>query len=149
MTKKIALSTVVGTFLLLGYGSSFADSGSSAPVAPVNLMSERDCIVIFYHYPAKVCKSDLLLDMLKAKVPEAVNLLFHIESSNVSCTTYEKSNEITKTEGCAEKDMILKDSIYTFDTSCVVGFDLAIGSQMSAVKEKIVKGVGFALKGVD
>ena len=117
MYKKIILGAAVSVFLFVGCGGG----SSSDSTTPVDAMASKDGVFIVYHYPAEVCKSDLLLNELQITLPEAYNWLLSVESNSVTCATYGKTDGVD----CETEDYILTDpTAGQYDTSCVVGFDI-------------------------
>ena len=125
MTKRFMLSIASSALLLVGCGGG----GNSTPIDP---MTERDAVVIFYHYPADLC-NDALKEEISVYVPEATDLLTRVEIDNVSCETYGKTNA---TEECTTFDFSLIDvSLIDVNTNCVVGANMP--SPASVVSEDI------------
>ena len=115
--KKITTIILSGTAVLFLSACGSSDSSSSStPVAPVDPMTERESILIKYHYPAEYCSSGELKDYLERNVPGTTNLLLSVESNSVTCATYGRANDGVH---CSEQDTVNSNA----DTSCVLGFD--------------------------
>lgn len=124
--RFIALVSV----LSLGLTGCGGGGSTSVPVDPVDPMTTRDGVFIMYHYPAEVCLSDLLLNELKITLPEATNWLLRVESNDVNCATYGKTDGVD----CATEDYVLTDpNAIQYDTSCVVGFDLILAKSAKVI----------------
>lgn len=124
--KQITSILLAGTSAMVM--SACGGGGSSDPVDTTDPMTLKDGIVIIYHYPEEVCTSDQLIDELQATIPEAENFLLRVESNDVTCATYGKTDGVD----CESEDAVLIDpSFLEYDTSCVLGFDLAVSTASS------------------
>ena len=113
-------------------------------------MTQRDAIIVFYHYPAEVCVSDDLRNELAVQVPEAYNWLIRVEDNSVNCGTYGKTEQVGDTEGCVMMDMADYDSdALQYDTSCVVGFDLDTAAEWSTTRDDIALEMSFSLDSME
>ena len=81
--------------------------------------------MIFYNYPSDVCKSDDLLNRIKA-IDDTKNHLLVVASNDVTCATYRKDSTTCSTV----------DFGVTSDTSCVVSFD--VSSANKQLKSSVV-----------
>jgi len=135
--RKITAIVLSGTaaFFLSACGGGSSDS-TYIPVAPVPVdpMTERDLITIFYHTPDGMCEDvefqDYVKEGLAAEGYVVDYYLFREETNDVNCATYDRTNEITETGGCVTTDLILQDpSFSAYDTSCVIGVDIDINAQ--------------------
>jgi len=106
--KLVKFSLVaMGALLVIGCGG-----GGSKGEFPREKMSKRDTVMILYSYPQEICESSRFQERLKRKYPKS-NLLFQVESNDISCRTYGKSYPMCETF----------DSTNLGYKSCVVGFD--------------------------
>lgn len=131
--KKIITHLIVGTAVM--FMTACGGGGSSDPVDTTDPMTSKDAIAIIYHYPSEACTSDTLLNELELNLPEAENFLIRVESNDVTCATYGKTEAVSDTEGCMTFDMITEDPMFSeYDTSCVLGFDLIVGTTAQVSK---------------
>jgi len=106
--KKVKFSLIaMSTLLVIGCGG-----GGSKGESPREIMSKKDAVIIFYSYPQEICESSSFQERLRRKYPKS-NVLFQVESNDVSCRTYGKRYPMCETS----------DSTDLGDKSCVVGFD--------------------------
>ena len=127
MVGSVALFTACG-----------GGGGSSDPVEQVDPMTLKDGVSIIYHYPAEVCTSTLLREELQPSVPSISDLLIRVESNDVICATYGKTDGVN----CQTQDMVLIDPNYEqYDTSCVIGFDLV---NYTPTSNQLMEDIGFA-----
>lgn len=139
--KNITTILLAGTASVVMSACGGGGGGSSDPVAPISPsdpvvvdtivvgeMNSKDGVAIAYHYPVEACKSDLLINELQTTVPNAENFLIQVASNDVTCATYDKTEGVD----CHAEDSALIDPSYAqYDTSCVIGFDLAVGTTSS------------------
>lgn len=137
--KKITTHLLAGTAVM--FMTACGGGGSSDTIDPMTL---KDGVAIIYHYPAEVCTSDLLMDELQATIPEAENFLLRVESNDVTCATYGKTDGVD----CESEDaaILIDPSFSEYDTSCVLGFDLVISTASSTqLMEDIALAAEFTL----
>lgn len=129
--KYLSYGLAIVTASIIGLtGCGGGGSSTSVPVESVDPMTTKDLVAIIYHYPAEVCLSDTLLAELKAAIPEAINWLIRVESNNVNCATYGKTDGVD----CETDDLVLTDpTAIQYDTSCVMGFDLLLAKSAKTI----------------
>ena len=111
MNKMMLTGVALGALLLSGCGGSKSKSITEQ-------IKERDGILVIYNYPDDVCKSQLLKDTLTSD-GGAQNIITSVESGNVSCQTYGRSNNgIT----CEE------NTFGGYPNTCVIGLDAPTNS---------------------
>lgn len=100
--------SLVAVFVLTACGGSGGSKGES----PREIMSKKDGVTIIYGMPREDCESTVYQEEMRRRVP-AYNLLFQVDSNDVTCQTYGKSHPKCGTR-----------NIYMGDKSCVIGFDV-------------------------
>jgi hypothetical protein len=109
--------TVLGLVALLGFTA--CGGGGSKRETPREIMSKKEGVIIFYGIPQKICESSDFHESMERKFTE-IDLLFQVESNDVTCSTYGKKYPMCRT-----------DSSYNYeDKSCVIGFDIKERSKM-------------------
>ncbi len=106
--KGIKFMSLVAVFALTACG------GGSKGESPREIMSKKDGVFIFYNIPHKMCESKDFQRGMRQKYPNN-NLIFQVESNDVTCSTYGKSYPTCRTNS---------DLDYG-DQSCVIGLDIS------------------------
>jgi len=101
--KKLLL---IAIFIAIG----FSGCGSSSSKHEKSI-SSRDNILIYHNYPSNACK------VLKNYYSNRSNTTVSIESDSITCESYGRVDR-GYSGNCVEGD-----TGYSYDTSCVVGFD--------------------------
>ena len=140
--KKLALAFgVAGMLLLSGCGGG---GGGNAP-APVDPMTQRQTVFVFYHFPEADCMSpdfqnymyNHMYTYMQGSGYQTVNYLFRVESNDVVCATYGKTNDFDQTGGCVTQDTAIEfPENLQYKTSCVIGMDVVATAQASDIDDQ-------------
>ncbi len=106
--KGIKIMSLVAVFALTACGG-----GGSKGESPREIMSKKDGVIIFYSYPQEICESSDFQRDMRQKLSNS-NLIFQVESNDVTCSTYGKSYSRCRTN----------NDLNYGDKSCVIGIDI-------------------------
>jgi len=149
MKKLNALMAIITMSFIVGCGGGGTGTITASKV--VDPITERDLIEIFYHTPTGMCEDPDFQQYLKDELASQGFVidyyLFREETNTVSCTTYDRTNDIN--DGCLIFDLaiLLDDPNYlNYDTSCVIGVDFDPYAQPVAKDTNIDSAISSTLQ---
>ena len=99
--KSVILSSFTATLLAIGLTAcGESSSGSSSTKYKTKDASEREHVIIFYHYPKDICESPTFINSLGLG-ESARDAIAFSENRDVNCATYGK---VENEESCWTED---------------------------------------------
>ena len=142
--KNLILSSFIATLLAIGLTACGESSGSSSTKYKTKDVSEREYVILFYHYPKETCESPTFINSLGLGGSVRDTIAFS-ENRDVTCETYGK---IEDGESC-----ITTDYSFTSDakSTCVIAMNRVSSDSalkptnndilfMEDIKETVLKG---------